>query len=309
MQNALYNSLFGISGAGRDISDSKYIYNVSPTYRLASSKIDLELGVKYTGFQKDNGLKHRVYPVVNASLKLIDEFVPFAGIDGGVAMNDYRSVTLKNPFIAPGMNMAMNATDCSYAISAGAKGNIENVFVYNVYGKYSLLKDFYFFVNSDQTLLNSNANAAPVALGNNFDAVYDDIQQLKVAAELKLSAGIVDASLSAAYYSYTLDKLQAAFHLPTYTLDLNVDVAVTKSLTLNLNGHARSETAYFYSAASGETSYNDAFLDLGIGAEYLFNRSFSVFLNANNLLDNRYLIWHGYKVPGLGVLGGITFKF
>ncbi|MDR2026687.1 MAG: hypothetical protein LBQ01_03905 [Prevotellaceae bacterium] len=305
----LYNNLYGIYGTGKDISDTKYIFNITPSYAFSSEKIDIDLGVKYTGYKKSYSTKGRIYPVAGVRFKLADEFVPYAGINGEVMMNDYKSTVSENPFITPGMNMAMNATDCSYIISAGARGNIENIFAYNVYGKYSLLKDFYFFVNSGQTLPAVSPGDEPVALRNNFDAVYDDVQQLKAGADVKLSTGPVETTLSAAYYVYTLDRLAAAFHRPKFVADLNIDIKATKALIFNLNAHVSSKTPYARSAALDEIYYNDAFINLGAGAEYLFTRSFSIFLNAGNILNSTNGIWQGYKIPGLGVLGGITLKF
>jgi hypothetical protein len=306
--NNVFTDLYGISGAGKNISDTKYIFNLTPSYSLSWNKIDVDLGVKYTGYKRDYNMKHRIYPIANVHFKLLDEFVPYVGVNGEMKMNDYKSIASENPFIAPGMNMAMKATDCVYAFSAGVRGNIENIFAYNVYGRYSSLKDLYFFVNSEQTLP-ASSDGELVALRNNFDVVYDDVRQLKVGADLRISAGRVGVMLSGAYYYYALDGLNAAFHRPAVVAGLDIDVKATKTLVLNVNLHTNSKTPYTYNVARSEIYYNDAFINLGAGAEYLFTRSFSIFLNANNLLNGTNEIWHGYKLPGLGVLGGITFKF
>jgi hypothetical protein len=304
MYSSVFNDLYGIHGTGRDITDTRYIFSVTPSYSFSSEKIDFDLGVKYTGYKKDYSMKNRIYPVAGIRFKLAGEFIPYADINGEVKMNDYRSIAAENPFITPGMNMAMKATDCPFAVSAGAKGNIENVLVYNIYGKYSSLKDSYFFVNSGQTLPGGES----VALRNNFDAVYDDIKQLSAGVDLKVSAGIVEAMLSGAYYSYVLDRLDAAFHRPSFVASLDINVKASKTLVFNFNARAGSKTPYTGSA-NGEIYYNDAFINLGAGAEYMFTRSFSIFLNASNLLNRKNEVWHGYKLPGTGVSGGITFKF
>jgi hypothetical protein len=306
--NNVFTDLYGVYGTGKNISDTKYIFNITPGYSYSSEKIDIDLGVKYTGYKREYSMKSKIYPVAGIRFKLADEFVPYAGINGEMKMNDYKSIASENPFITPGMNMAMKATDCLYAISAGIKGNIENLFTYNIYGKYSSLKDFYFFVNSGQTLP-ALPGGESVALRNNFDAVYDDVKQLKAGADLKISAGRVEAMLSGVYYSYALDILNAAFHRPVFVADLDIDIKATKTLVFNINVHTNSKTPYTYNVAHGETDYNDSFINLGAGVEYLFTRSFSIFLNAHNLLNSRNEIWHGYKLPGTGVLGGITFKF
>ncbi|MDR0385840.1 MAG: hypothetical protein LBH60_07160 [Prevotellaceae bacterium] len=306
--NDVFTDLYGLYGTGKNISDTKYIFNVAPVYSFSSKIIDIELGVKYTGYKRDYTVRHKIYPVSGIRFKLADEFVPYAGVNGEMQMNDYKSIASENPFISPGMNMTMKATDYSYVFSAGIKGNIENIFAYNIYGKYSLLKDFYFFINSRQSLPASSAGE-PVALQNNFDVIYDDVGQLKAGADLKISAGPVDAMLSGIYYSYAMDGLNAAFHRPTFAVDLDINVKATKTLIFNVNFHANSKTAYTYNAAHSEIYYNSAFVNLGAGVEYLFTGSFSIFLNGNNLLNAKNEIWHGYKLPGTGVLGGITFKF
>jgi hypothetical protein len=307
--NDLYTELYGIHGTGRDTLDTKYIFNVTPSYSFSSAKFDIDLGVKYTGYMKGYRMKNKIYPVASVRFKLADEFVPYASINGEMKMNDYKSTVSENPFIAPGMNMTMRATDCSYVISAGAKGNIANTFAYNIYGRYALLNDFYFFVNSGQTLPAASSGDELIALKNNFDVLYDDIQQLKVGADLKFSEGAVEATLSGAYYIYTLDRLDAAFHRPAFVAGLDVGVKATKLLIFNINAHLNSKTPYTVSAARDEVYYNRAFINLGAGAEYRFNRSFSLFLDACNLLNGRNEIWRGYKLPGLSVLGGVTFKF
>jgi hypothetical protein len=305
MYSGVFNDLYGIYGAGKDITDTKYIFNITPSYSYSSEKVDIDLGVKYTGYKRDYSMKNKIYPVAGVRFKITDEFIPYADVNGETKMNDYKSIASENPFITPGLNMAMKATDCPYAVSLGAKGNIENVFAYNIYGRYSSLKDSYFFVNSGQTLPGGEL----IALRNNFDVVYDDVQQFNVGVDLKVSTGFAEAILSGAYYSYVLDGLSAAFHKPAFVADLDINIKATKTLVINLNAHANSKTPYTYNTAYSEIYYNNEFINLGIGAEYMFTRSFSIFLNANNLLNRKNEIWHGYRLPGIGALGGITFKF
>jgi hypothetical protein len=255
--NNVFTDLYGIHGVGKNISETRYILNLTPSYSFSWEKLDFDLGVKYTGYKREHNMKHWIYPVAKMRFKLIEEFVPYIDVNGEVKMNDYKSIASENPFIAPGMNMAMKATNCVFAVLGGMRGNIENIVAYNVYGKYSSLKDFYFFVNSGQTLPTS-PDGELVALRNNFDVVYDDVKQLKVGADLKISAGRVEALLSGAYYSYSLDVLNAAFHRPAVVADLDIDIKATKTLVFNFNMHANSKTPYIYNVAHSEVYYNDA---------------------------------------------------
>jgi hypothetical protein len=279
----------------KDFSDTRFVANANPSYQLTLSALELELGAQYTVFRADSGTKHRIYPKVNVKFNLASEFAPFAGIGGGVSMNDYKTMAAENPFLKPGMNMAIRPTENPYTVFAGVRGNISNVFAYDIYGKYSLLKDLYFY------------NAAIEDLHESFDVIYDDVQEMKLAADLRVSAGPVNLAVSGAYYIYTLDELNAAPYRPPYTLDLDATVALTKSLKLGFDIHYRPQTPY--SDAIPNTLYNDAFADLGVSAEYVFTRSFSVFINADNLLNNKYGFWYAYRMPGINAAAGITLKF
>ena len=297
----LYRKLYGMYGAGSDSLNTRVILNLKPSYIFSSKKIRLQLGVKFTGYDRGEGFKSKIYPIADFSIKLAEEFVPFAGLDGGIEMNDYKTISAENPYILPGMNMIMKATDHSYGIAAGAKGNIRKVFSYNVYGKYSLYKNMYFY---------RNTNALTHPLENNFDVVYDEMQQWKAGIEMKVTTSAIHAMLSGVYYSYVLDRLAAPYHCPSLVVDLDVNVIATKNLSLNLNVHARNKSPYAHGALSLNTAYyNNAFVDLGLGTEYAFNRSVSIFVVFNNILNRHYEKWHLYKVPGIGALGGVSVKF
>ena len=49
--------------------------------------------------------------------------------------------------------------------------------------------------------------------------------------------------------------------------------------------------------------------DLNLGAVYSINDAFSIHLNANNLLAQKYDIWYGYATQGFNAMGGFSFKF
>ncbi|MDR2424603.1 MAG: hypothetical protein LBD59_07765 [Prevotellaceae bacterium] len=299
--NRLFNRLYGLNGEGKDLSDNSYIVNALPAYSFSSKLIDLELGVKYTGYKKIDGYRNRISPVAKINLKLADEFVPYASISGETVMNSYRSAASENPYITPGMNMDMKPTVKTYVITGGARGNIENTFAYNIFGRYSLINNCVFYKNAP-------ADNDLSVLGNNFDAFYDDVQQLMAGVETKLLLRPVEIALTGSYWHCIMDKLEVPFQLPAMIANLDVNVAATKSLKLNLAAGYLSEIPYFYNAANKELLCDEGFVNLSLGVEYMITGNFSIFLNAVNLLNSKRGYWHGYNVTGLNALGGITFK-
>ena len=49
--------------------------------------------------------------------------------------------------------------------------------------------------------------------------------------------------------------------------------------------------------------------DLSAGMEFKVNKTFSAWLDVNNILNNKYERWHNYQVYGLNVLGGVRISF
>ena len=49
--------------------------------------------------------------------------------------------------------------------------------------------------------------------------------------------------------------------------------------------------------------------DLSAGVEIKINRNFSVWGDANNILNNKYERWHNYEVYGANFIGGILLNF
>ena len=49
--------------------------------------------------------------------------------------------------------------------------------------------------------------------------------------------------------------------------------------------------------------------DLNIALDYRYNKNTSLFLNFNNLTNNRYQRYFNYQMYGLNMMGGLTLTF
>ena len=52
-----------------------------------------------------------------------------------------------------------------------------------------------------------------------------------------------------------------------------------------------------------------AFLDFNLGFEYRYSKTVSGFVNFNNILNQRYLIYYQNPVQRINIMGGATFRF
>ncbi len=53
----------------------------------------------------------------------------------------------------------------------------------------------------------------------------------------------------------------------------------------------------------------DSFFDANAHFGYRFNEQLSIFAKASNLANNQYQRWANFRVQGLQVLAGATYKF
>ena len=61
--------------------------------------------------------------------------------------------------------------------------------------------------------------------------------------------------------------------------------------------------------AAGQPISIDMNTDLGGNIEYLLIPRLAVFLQVNNILNQKYQRWYGYEAYGTNIYGGLRLKF
>lgn len=64
-----------------------------------------------------------------------------------------------------------------------------------------------------------------------------------------------------------------------------------------------------YLGADNDDYKADGAFDLSAGAEFRITKNFNLWVQLNNLLNNKYERWNQYQVYGFNILGGITYSF
>jgi hypothetical protein len=64
-----------------------------------------------------------------------------------------------------------------------------------------------------------------------------------------------------------------------------------------------------YRSKSGSSRKSNPAFDLNAGAEFAIMPKFNLWIQFNNLLNNRYERWNQYQVLGFNVIGGIVYSF
>jgi hypothetical protein len=58
-----------------------------------------------------------------------------------------------------------------------------------------------------------------------------------------------------------------------------------------------------------QPNFTDILFDLNVGASAQLTQNVGLFLDVNNILNNRRERWLNYPIFGINVLGGLTLRF
>ncbi len=252
------------------------------------------------------------YPMLELSVNVLGErLAAFGGWKGDLKKNTYRSMTDYTPFLTNIVSdsLAANAklsNSSFYDYYGGIKGHFGKV-DYNIQGGYKPTKNLAVFMN-DVTLSNSKKTVDTVTLHTLYaDA---DITYLKGAISAELFKGFeLGATFGQNIFSMKDSTTAKPWHLPSTDIS-----AIAKYRTLEnkllLKGQLFFQNgAPYYNATTKKADNLGTLIDLSLGTEYNINDMFSLWLDVNNVLNNKRERWVRYPSFGINVLGGLKVKF
>src|SRR6185312_6263646 len=154
------------------------IAKVCPYFQLGGEKWNAGLGVNTAlDYFNSFGSKYYIAPVFNIYYDVYQSIViPYAGIDGGINKNSYRSLSTINPFVES--NLPYKNTNNAISIFGGLRGALSSKISYDVkvlYGKYNNMAYF---------LADYNASADNT-FANRYKVIYMNTNYLNVNAQVK----------------------------------------------------------------------------------------------------------------------------
>ncbi|WP_317039368.1 TonB-dependent receptor domain-containing protein [Salegentibacter salarius] len=289
-------------------------FGINPSLLILRDDLTLDLGVAFYYSQdvENSDGNFYIYPKVTASYRLGgDYFTPYAGLEGGLQQNTYYNFIQENPYVSP--SIEIRPTDNEYNAYVGAKGKLSNAVSYNFKTGYQSQFNKALFKKR-----NPRANdimTENYAYGNSFEVVYDDVKTLSIAGELNVDVNQnFRLGINAEYFDYNTDEEAEAWNLPDLKASLNADYQINEQWYTGANlffiGERFDQERI---VASNDPVLNtitlDSYFDVNAHLGYRFNDRLSVFAKGSNLLNNDYERWTNFRVQGLQVLAGATYKF
>ncbi|MDH4402688.1 MAG: TonB-dependent receptor [Flavobacterium sp.] len=279
--------------------------------------INLGASVFYSVDNENSSSKLFVYPQVNASLKLVGDFmIFFTGVEGSLDQNSYRDFSNENPFVSPTLTIA--PTDKQFDLFAGLKGKLSNNVSYTLRGSIQNEKNKPLFVSNQFNMFATNSES--YQFGNSFRIVYDDIKTMNLFGELKADyTKNVSIGLNASYSRFFTTYQEEAWNLPNLKLGATINVNITKKWFAGANVFfvgERKDLVYIQSMITifppvfyPETTILKSYFDANFNIGYQHSDRLTGFLKFNNIANQSYQKWMNYPVQGLQVLIGASYKF
>jgi hypothetical protein len=287
---------------------SRMLVGFTPKYSITGDKWTATVGLNYTysGDTLEGSKGSHLYPVLEGTYALVpNKWVVLAGFKGGMEKNTWTSFTAQNPYLANRNVLAH--TNNKVNLYAGIKGNLGNSINVKAGAAYLLYRNMAFMTNS-------------AADSSQFGVLYsnDNTSVFNLNGEITYDAYPVRTGLKVDYYSYGVSSsdtiIKKPWHRPSFVGTLFASYTIYKKIVLRTD-------IYYISGLSGlnlerytttgvyEEKKLDAIFDVNLKAEYRFSGEFSAFVEANNLLSQKYQRYMYYQSRGINLLFGVTYRF
>lgn len=239
--------------------------------------------------------KFNLLPNFNILVKMKDErFVLQGGWKGYYQKNTYQSLATFNPWINQPGNLLNTRIKEQYA---GFKGSAGSHLTYNA-------KVAYLNYSNAALLANDNID------GKSFVTIYEpEMKALRLHGEVGYTVQEKFSLLAGATISqYTgLQNNSKAWGLLPLEVTGSLRWQVLKDLQFKTDLFAWDGARYRNKAGSDQKS--KAAFDLNTGVEFTVMPKLNLWVQFNNVFNNRYQRWNQYEVLGFNVLGGIVYSF
>ncbi len=295
----------GFNGLDQLKGQNRNTIQVSGLLGLANSRrVKLGIGAKYITTESEY-----IVPMLKFDWLLAGGVNPYINIDGGVADNSYRGLTLLNPYVQDGVWLK------DYNAHVDMRTGINfttSVADFDIHAGYDMHDEYNLFVNMDKT-------SRFVVYGGKAKIFY-----AAVSSDFVLGDGL-SLKLSGRYNSVevqsetdnNLRKLYEGTGIPQFTADGWLEYAkgkISLKAGVQMLGErtfaSAMESDYMGSIVSLDgLTFNqnviDGSVNVGFEGRYEVNENLGIFVRGDNLLGQKIYLYNYYPYLGTNILIGV----
>lgn len=267
-------------------------FQLAPSINFAYEGFNARVGLKPTFASTDNYL----LPDINVSGNILNNSLRlYAGWEGALNQNTYRSLSLFNPYMQADYTPRQGRSSYIYG---GFDAALSSNLTLGASVGYKMWKNMAMYEN-DYTLSPD---------GRSFAVIYEDIKALIIDAKIQYQINeqfsIVGRSI---WNLYSPDSLTRAQQLPQ--VEMNGGFRWELIPKLHIGADVVIYDRIFARQSTGLYKKLPMIIDLNANASYDVHKRIGLFLNVDNILNQRYQYWNQYKSLGFTIYGGLRFKF
>ncbi len=216
----------------------------------------------------------------------------FAGWDGGLIKNSFRRLSEYNPYIVSEFDVKNTKLNNIYAGIKGQSGSLN----YEARAGYKITENTALFLNDY------------AKDGKRFNVIYDDVDIFNLHGEITYSPfANLNTFVLLDFNALEPETENKAWHLPIFELNVGANGKMFKE-KFGVKAELYLASGVANKNENDSEEFLGALLDLSLGADYQFTKNFGVFLDVNNITDNKRERWYRYPSFGINFLGGIIVK-
>ncbi len=268
---------------------NNFYFNTAYTAHLTE-----QLKVKFGAMLTSNDDNFNIFPDIEASAIVVPGVATvFLGADGDLQKNTLRSLADYNPWIRTRIRVRNSEYNRLYAGVSGAAFGLN----YRLEAAWKNVKNLALFQ------LDYNREIPQ------FDVLYDTarIFSLQASASLPLVKNL-DVTGTLTQNIYSLDREEKPWHLPSLSLN-TAAIYTMPEQGVQIRADLFMQNGVPYLTAAGEAKNLNALFDLSLSGEYQVTDNIGLWLQLNNLANNKRQRFAQYPTIGFNVMAGASVRF
>lgn len=286
-----------------DLYHNLTVVKANPYFTLEDGDIRLLVGANIN-WAIDKSNKFVVAPTIDLKWNFEEKSLAYLTVDGGVNNNSFIDVFNESRYIMPIERVDISKT--LYDAQIGVRSGVISGFEFDIFGGYKYTQNDHFFV---QTPMGIWANVSVPIYANLGSGHFGGAIKTKLIPYTDLSLKAVSHFHNVSKYTSTNSDLKIekeAWGEPTFTVDLNADFSFIENLTLTANYQLQTgRKALNFGKIEDMKNINE----VNIRANYHVLEWFSIYVKANNVLNQKYERYYGYTLQGINAVAGFNLTF
>ena len=267
-------------------------------------------------WQGANHVKLHFYPLLHVKVNVVPQrFSLFAGVKGGLQKNSLKSLAEGNPFLSS-YNNEYRWQNTKLEFYGGLKGNIAQKLDFDFHASYKTFQNMAFFDYPTDSISGPYSDGMnPINYLNTFNVVYASGNLTAISAGLTfVNSSSVKIWLLGNYNHYNMDNNYRPIYKPLKEVRFGCSVKMSKKINPWIEayyvGTRWASKPLMGSGIQVPTYYQlPDYFDINLGSDYQITTQLAAFLRLFNLLNQKYMQFNGYPVPGVEVMVGASYKF